>query len=75
MLYRGAASRRHDRLQMHTSEGAEARKENYPLQQIDKPWFRRRTAGFGWQPASWQGWIITLVAVAVVIAVLQLIRH
>jgi hypothetical protein len=40
-----------------------------------KPWFRRRAVGFGWQPASWQGWLITLVAVAAVIVVLQLVRH
>lgn len=45
------------------------------MQQEKRPWFRRRTVGFGWQPASWQGWLITLAAVAVVIAVLQLMRH
>jgi hypothetical protein len=44
-------------------------------QHIDKPWFRRRTVGLGWRPASWQGWLITLVGVVVVIGVLQLIRH
>ena len=33
-------------------------------------WFRRRQVGFGWRPASWQGWAITLAAVsaAVVLA-------
>jgi hypothetical protein len=43
--------------------------------QIDKPWFRRRTIGFGWQPASWHGWVLTLVVTAVVIVVVRLIRH
>jgi hypothetical protein len=40
-----------------------------------RTWFRRRAVGFGWQPAGWQGWLITLVAVAVVVGVLQIVRH
>ncbi len=33
-------------------------------------WFRRRRVGLGWRPVSWQGWLITLVAVtAAVVAV------
>jgi hypothetical protein len=43
--------------------------------QIDKPWFRRRRIGFGWQPASWQGWLITLAFAVIVIGALHLIRH
>jgi ABC-2 type transport system ATP-binding protein len=37
-------------------------------------WFRRRRIGFGWRPASWQGWLITAVAVAAVVAVATLLR-
>ena len=37
-------------------------------------WFHRRRIGFGWQPADWHGWTITLVAVACVIAELFLLR-
>jgi len=33
-------------------------------------WFRRRRIGFGWRPISMQGWLITAVAAAAVIAVL-----
>ena len=44
-------------------------------QQDNGRWFRRRAVGMGWQPASWQGWLITLVAVAAVVAVTALIRH
>jgi hypothetical protein len=40
-----------------------------------RPWFRRRAVGFGWQPATWQGWLITLAAVAAIIGVLHLLRH
>src|ERR1700730_8012814 len=37
-------------------------------------WFRRRRVGFGWRPADWRGWAITLLAVAVWIAVVVLLR-
>ena len=33
-----------------------------------QPWFVRRRVGFGWRPASWQGWVITAVAVALAVA-------
>ena len=32
-------------------------------------WFRRRRVGFGWRPVSWQGWSITLLAVAAAVVV------
>jgi len=28
-----------------------------------KLWFRAKRFGWGWQPISWQGWIITLIYV------------
>jgi ABC-2 type transport system ATP-binding protein len=37
-------------------------------------WFRRRRIGVGWRPTSWQGWLITAVAVAAVVAVVTLLR-
>ena len=37
-------------------------------------WFQRRRVGFGWRPADWHGWVVTLFAVAAVIAVLVLLR-
>jgi ABC-2 type transport system ATP-binding protein len=39
-----------------------------------RPWFRRRAAGFGWRPASWQGWAITGLAALLVIGTLALGR-
>ena len=37
-------------------------------------WFQRRRIGLGWRPASWQGWLITLLAVAGIVLVLALLR-
>lgn len=31
-------------------------------------WFKRKLFGFGWTPATWQGWLITLVYLVVVLA-------
>jgi ABC-2 type transport system ATP-binding protein len=39
-----------------------------------RPWFRRRSIGFGWRPVTWQGWLVTLVAAGLVAAVLALLR-
>ena len=43
--------------------------------QANKPWFRRKRFGIGWTPATWQGWLITVVVAVGAIAVLQLSRH
>jgi ABC-2 type transport system ATP-binding protein len=37
-------------------------------------WFERRRVGVGWRPASWQGWLITLVLVAAIVVVLTVLR-
>jgi ABC-2 type transport system ATP-binding protein len=37
-------------------------------------WFQRRRVGFGWRPADWHGWAVTLFAVGAVVAVLLLLR-
>ncbi len=41
---------------------------------IERPWFRRRAIGIGWRPASWEGWLLTLGAVAAVVGTLALLR-
>jgi ABC-2 type transport system ATP-binding protein len=38
------------------------------------PWFRRRRIGFGWSPVSWQGWLVTVVAVGGVVGAVALLR-
>ncbi len=35
---------------------------------MHKPWFVRRSVGWGWRPAAWPGWLVSLVALALVIA-------
>ena len=37
-------------------------------------WFQRRRTGLGWQPASWQGWTITLVVVGALVTAVALLR-
>ena len=34
---------------------------------MKKIWFKRKTYGWGWQPATWQGWIVTMSFLAFVI--------
>ena len=41
---------------------------------MGRPWFRRRRVGFGWRPVSWQGWSITLLAVAAAVVVVVVLR-
>lgn len=31
-------------------------------------WFKRRAFGYGWTPASWQGWSVVVGVIAVIIA-------
>jgi hypothetical protein len=69
VLYRSVRSRRHDR-SIYRSRGWEV-----GTVQTGKPWFRRKTVGLGWRPVTWQGWLITLVAVAAVTAAIHLVRH
>jgi hypothetical protein len=33
-----------------------------------RPWFRARANGLGWTPITWQGWLVTLLSAAVVVA-------
>jgi len=37
-------------------------------------WFQGRRIGLGWRPASWQGWVVTLVSVAALVAAVTLLR-
>lgn len=32
------------------------------------PWFGPKRIGWGWRPVSWEGWFVTVLIVAVVIA-------
>jgi ABC-2 type transport system ATP-binding protein len=41
---------------------------------IGRRWFRRRRVGVGWRPVSWEGWLTTAVAAALVIGVFALMH-
>lgn len=32
-----------------------------------KIWFRRKWYGWGWYPATWEGWVITALYVAIIV--------
>ncbi|HEY3800608.1 MAG TPA: hypothetical protein VGL58_19825 [Caulobacteraceae bacterium] len=37
-------------------------------------WFAPKDASWGWQPASWQGWLVTAIFVAIVGAAVAYFR-
>ena len=37
-------------------------------------WFRPKTIGWGWSPASWEGWAVTALAIAAIVAVARLLH-
>ncbi|XKT74342.1 MAG: hypothetical protein ACJKTH_03230 [Patescibacteria group bacterium UBA2163] len=34
-------------------------------------WFKRKVFGWGWTPVTWQGWLVVLAAVAVLVLAAQ----
>jgi ABC-2 type transport system ATP-binding protein len=38
------------------------------------PWFRRRKVGLGWRPIAWQGWLVSVIAVALALGALTILR-
>jgi hypothetical protein len=47
--------------------------------QARRPWFGRKAHGWGWSPATWQGWLVMvagcLVVVVIVTTVLVLVAR
>jgi ABC-2 type transport system ATP-binding protein len=41
---------------------------------MGRPWFRRRQVGLGWRPIRWQGWLVTVLAVAFAIGALTILH-
>ncbi len=33
---------------------------------INKIWFKAKMYGWGWQPVSWEGWVVTLIYIAAI---------
>ena len=42
---------------------------------MSHPWFVRRQIGFGWRPASWQGWLLTALMVVLVVTALAVLHR
>ena len=40
---------------------------NYLKDNPEGYWFKRKLFGWGWTPATWQGWLVTLIYAALVI--------
>ncbi len=36
-----------------------------------KLWFKRKSYGWGWQPSSWEGWVVLLVYLLITIVVFR----
>lgn len=36
---------------------------------MDKYWFKKRSYGWGWTPSTWQGWLVTLVYIALLVGI------
>jgi ABC-2 type transport system ATP-binding protein len=39
-----------------------------------RPWFRRRRVGLGWRPVTWEGWLVSAVALGLAVVVLTTLR-
>ena len=39
---------------------------NYLKDNPDNYWFKRKLYGYGWVPATWQGWLITFIYLTLV---------
>jgi len=37
---------------------------------MNKPWFKAKSYGWGWYPASWEGWLVMVLYIAVVVSLL-----
>jgi hypothetical protein len=44
------------------------------LRLMGRPWFRRRGVGLGWRPIRWQGWLVTVLAVALAAGALTILH-
>ena len=42
---------------------------------LDKPWFGKKRVGYGPAPKTWQGWLLTIALLVIVITDVMLFRH
>ncbi|MEY4723035.1 MAG: hypothetical protein RLZZ324_548 [Candidatus Parcubacteria bacterium] len=41
------------------------------MQRLSRPWFKNKRYGYGWYPATWEGWTVMAVWFAVFVAILR----
>lgn len=41
------------------------------MEDAQKKWFKRKLYGYGWTPASWEGWLVTLLYAVFVVGASQ----
>jgi len=42
---------------------------NEPNDPDSKAWFRKKEIGFGYSPNTWQGWLVVLAVVVIVVVI------
>lgn len=42
---------------------------------MGRPWFGQKRIGFGLRPRTWQGWVVTIVVLAVFVVIARLVVH
>jgi uncharacterized membrane protein YhaH (DUF805 family) len=40
-----------------------------------KMWFKRKLYGWGWTPATWEGWLIILLWIIILVSLVQTMDH
>ena len=44
------------------------------MKRLDEPWFGKKTVGWGPAPRTWQGWVVTILYLVVIILAVALFR-
>jgi len=56
------------------TKGANMSADNSDTKPAKKPWFTANRGGAGFHPQTWQGWVVIIVAVAIIACVIILIK-
>jgi CDP-diglyceride synthetase len=44
------------------------------MKRLNEPWFGKKAVGWGPAPKTWQGWLITILCIGIVILAILLLR-
>ena len=45
------------------------------MKRLDEPWFGKKAVGWGPAPRTWQGWLVTILCLAIIILAVVLFRR